>query len=183
MILAFTNKINGTPSLFAEKILAGLLKELETNDDWNFLDVPDFIYEYGQHVGFNTVDDAYEVIEKQIPKIHSFRKDIEDLWKTGVEIEFAIEETNNSKYQFAQRIPVISTQKVSIKYHTNTIVVHIDSKLFYFGGTDHVENEFENYRGMLELAQNDGFDTLEDFFDYFNEDFTGKIIHWTDKKY
>lgn len=28
-----------------------------------------------------------------------------------------------------------------------------------------------------------GFDTIEEFFAYFNEDFVGKIIHWTDLRY
>jgi hypothetical protein len=33
------------------------------------------------------------------------------------------------------------------------------------------------------IARKDGFDTLEDFLDWFSEDFTGKLIHWTDLKY
>lgn len=28
-----------------------------------------------------------------------------------------------------------------------------------------------------------GFDSVKDFFRYFNKDFKGKIIHWTDLKY
>jgi len=33
------------------------------------------------------------------------------------------------------------------------------------------------------LAKNDGFEGIEDFFKWFNEDFKGKIIHWTNYKY
>jgi hypothetical protein len=33
------------------------------------------------------------------------------------------------------------------------------------------------------LSVNDGFDSVDDFFEWFNEDFAGKIIHWTDLKY
>ena len=36
---------------------------------------------------------------------------------------------------------------------------------------------------MWQLAINDGFESLKHFFEYFNEDFEGKIIHWTDLKY
>ncbi len=34
-----------------------------------------------------------------------------------------------------------------------------------------------------QLAINDGFNSVDDFFQYFNTDFTGKLIHWTDLKY
>jgi len=33
------------------------------------------------------------------------------------------------------------------------------------------------------LAENDGFNTASDFLEWFDHDFTGKIIHWTDYKY
>ena len=33
------------------------------------------------------------------------------------------------------------------------------------------------------LAWNDGFDTAEEFMNWFKMDFIGKIIHWTDCKY
>ena len=36
---------------------------------------------------------------------------------------------------------------------------------------------------MLNLVQNDGFASISDFFKFFNKDYTGKIIHWTDLKY
>jgi hypothetical protein len=33
------------------------------------------------------------------------------------------------------------------------------------------------------LARNDGFATVKDFFEWFSEDYTGKIIHWTELRY
>lgn len=33
------------------------------------------------------------------------------------------------------------------------------------------------------LAKNDGFSGVKEFFEWFSEDFKGKIIHWTDLKY
>jgi len=36
---------------------------------------------------------------------------------------------------------------------------------------------------ICELARNDGFDSLDDFKKYFNGEFEGQIVHWTDKRY
>ena len=36
---------------------------------------------------------------------------------------------------------------------------------------------------IQKLSLNDGFDSCEDFFAWFNEDFSGKIIHWTPFRY
>lgn len=36
---------------------------------------------------------------------------------------------------------------------------------------------------VLELAVNDGFDSDEMFFKWFDKDFDGWLIHWTDKRY
>ena len=33
------------------------------------------------------------------------------------------------------------------------------------------------------LAKHDGFNSMEDFFKWFDKDFKGKIIHWTDFRY
>lgn len=33
------------------------------------------------------------------------------------------------------------------------------------------------------LALNDGFESVKQFFQWFNEPFVGKLIHWTDSKY
>ncbi|WP_246838111.1 hypothetical protein [Leptospira mayottensis] len=40
-----------------------------------------------------------------------------------------------------------------------------------------------SYSECEELAENDGFESFSDFCTYFNNNFEGKIIHWTDKKY
>jgi hypothetical protein len=34
-----------------------------------------------------------------------------------------------------------------------------------------------------ELARNDGFDSTDQFFCYFDKDFSGRIIHWTNTRY
>lgn len=87
-------------------------------------------------------------------------------------------------FRFAPRIPVVSTQILKIKWFNiyGKIVarVWIDGNSFAY-----VEYKTDMIvtGNMLQLALNDGFDTIEDFFAYFNKDFTGKLIHWTDLKY
>lgn len=36
---------------------------------------------------------------------------------------------------------------------------------------------------ISQFAQNDGFESVEQFFAYFNKPVEGQIIHWTDLKY
>ena len=33
------------------------------------------------------------------------------------------------------------------------------------------------------VSINDGFETMDDFWTFFNEPYQGMIIHWTDTKY
>lgn len=37
--------------------------------------------------------------------------------------------------------------------------------------------------GVGMLARNDGFDSVDEFFEWFSEDFDGWIIHWTELRY
>lgn len=83
-------------------------------------------------------------------------------------------------FRFAPSITVVSVQLIEIVYYTDREVLLNDlppKKRVAIDGNILKEAE------ILQLAQNDGFDTVEEFFEYFNEDFTGKLIHWTDKKY
>jgi hypothetical protein len=69
-------------------------------------------------------------------------------------------------------LPVTSTQSIINKRWGTRPKIYINDNPFPL--TD---------EQVLELAQNNGFDTVKDFFEYFNKDFKGKIIHWTDFKY
>lgn len=85
-------------------------------------------------------------------------------------------------FRFAPVLQVVSVQKVHIEWKPEahkglSPLVWVDDTVFY----DHFFGF--GFNEMLQLAQNDGFDTIEDFFAYFNEDFYGKIIHWTDLRY
>lgn len=107
-------------------------------------------------------------------KLHSIREDKHDRWKPGMHIHFVINNRTPQRFQFAPVIKCISVQKIEIQYRDedgfklSCPTVHVDGVWL----TDHTQ-----------LAINDGFNSVEDFFAWFNTDFTGKIIHWTDLKY
>jgi hypothetical protein len=94
-----------------------------------------------------------------------------------MDIHFVIKNRTPQRYQFAPVLKVRAIQKIEIEWIVGTKpVVVIDGAHFYnpIVGIDH---------GMLHLAINDGFDSIEHFFQYFRTDFTGIIIHWTDAFY
>lgn len=103
-------------------------------------------------------------------KIHSIRDDKHDKWKVGNKIHFCINMRTKAYQQFKVDI-CKSIQKISIKYETVfEPVIIIDERKLKF-------SEFES------LAKNDGFNSVMDFLIWFDKDFEGKIIHWTDFKY
>jgi hypothetical protein len=162
MILGFSTQLNGKPTYFVEKIVCGLFDYMViSKEDW---------LNYSKDFESTT---AYE------GKYHTIRDDKNDRWKVGTKIDFFINVRKKDMFRFAPVLPVVSTQKILITYtKTNKAMVIIDYKCFYMQ-----DFSLEGNYKMLHLAQNDGFDTIEDFFAYFDKDFTGKIIHWTDLKY
>lgn len=127
-------------------------------------------------LGFNLrfVEPIHEGI-----KIHTIRVDKTKRWKPGIIIHFANGVRTKNYTQF-HKGKCISTQAIEIRnvfrktdFDTYTFVrrdVYIDGRLL---STDEI----------WQLALNDGFDNPEDFFKWFNQDFKGKIIHWTDFRY
>ncbi|WP_264520372.1 hypothetical protein [Flavobacterium sp. N1994] len=112
-------------------------------------------------------------------KIHTLREDKNDRWKRGVMIDFFINCRQPSMFRFAPKIPCTSTQSVYMSYaYCDIIEISVGVRQL-FG------NE------LIEFAQNDGFDTWQDFFDYFyplikatpDNWLERKLIHWTDKRY
>jgi hypothetical protein len=117
-------------------------------------------------------------------KIHSMRKDPHDRWKAGMKIHHATGVRTKNYRCFLEDV-CTGTQKIEIShYHlfgVPCIQILIDGRLFY--KKDNVnKNETDRHR-MKVLARNDGFDSIEDFFKWFDTDFSGKIIHWTDFRY
>lgn len=114
-------------------------------------------------------------------KIHSIREDKTNRWKEGNTIHFATgvrtKKYNNFKRDVCKRI-----QSVTITYQKDSsIEVWIGGILYatYYG--EHTT--MEDRKRLNLLARFDGFNCVADFFKWFNKDFKGKIIHWTNFKY
>ncbi len=181
MTLGFSQVINKKPNGFVEKILVGLYKNqiIPISKLCELCREPN----HPMPVEYYFIDSARAIIDGVKPKLHTIRIDEHDRWKAGNDIHFVINNRTPKRFQFAPVIKCKSVQKIEIKHIPLTRplgvkkpVVWIDGKLFY----DLAEINIDS---MKRLANNDGFDSVDDFFAYFNKDFTGKLIHWTDLKY
>lgn len=172
MILTFSTQINGKPTCFIQRIWACLLQI-----DYDLYD--DYLHPDGFPPQMPWPPSSYKNFT---PKRHSIREDKNNRWKEGTKIDFFINARQKNMFRFAPVLPVVSIQKVEIIYFPITIpridvpILKVDGKLIY-------DAAGINKKEMLEFAQNDGFDTIEDFFAYFDKTYTGKIIHWTDLRY
>jgi len=175
MILPFSTKINGKPSYFVERIHAGLI----LNDLWPKL----------FEANFSNQDFSLEAFGEKHAKIHTIREDKNNRWKVGTRIDFFINVRQKNMFRFAPVLPVVSTQPIQIRWYYQkeyTVArIYINDKNTACGVWNKGFEDTPIFNGnkLLEFVNNDGFDTVDDFFKYFNKDFDGKIIHWTDKRY
>lgn len=157
------------PTYFVEKIWQSFPNDVT---HYYFTDYADGF----DKVGYDFSDNAIDLL----PKKHTIREDKKNLWKAGNNIHFVIGNRTKNRFQFAPVIKVKSIQKIVIKpnyrfvEYDNTEVVSSPIK---------IDNRNLKASEIKALALNDGFDSVEDFFSWFNKDFTGKIIHWTNLKY
>lgn len=170
MILPFSTQLNGNPSYFVEKIWEGLLRTVFKEDKEYIAHLNAHEEQFGKHWDF-LPDEADRMTN---PKLHTIREDKNDRWKPGTKIDFFINFRQKNMFRFAPVLPVVSVQKVEIivdKFEfMNDYQIKVDGKLLTIDE-------------KVQLALYDGFENLLHFFMYFNEDFTGKLIHWTDLKY
>lgn len=127
-------------------------------------------------------------------KIHTIREDKNNRWKQGNSIQFATGVRTKMYDQFMSG-ECISIQRFDILYHVpidNSRVyricyIYIDDELFstvsFYRNDRPVVNSHVLWFFLKDFVKADGFDTIDDFLDWFSDDFSGKIIHWTDKTY
>lgn len=167
MQLNFTTHIKGKPNYFVQKIWEGLSCH----------------YSIAEIIKEHFINSYYLVSfeEESISvgkKIHTIREDKNNRFKPGVNLHLVVFPYQKSKrLQFAPTIVCTSTQQIIIKYFYNGKTEQFDLPTVLIDGKE------KKGKQLLELVNNDGFDTVEDFFAYFKTDFTGKIIHWTNFKY
>lgn len=182
MILPFSTQLNGKPTYFVEKILTCLvLNRIITFEAVNTI-----------------LENSHQNFDRSIihnKKLHTIREDKKNRWKAGTKIDFFINTRQKNMFRFAPVLPVISTQKIEFIWKENpknqkclgisfdkTCTIIIDNCFFgdvlFFKG-----NLISASYNLPDFAKNDGFDTAEELFAYFNKNFKGKIIHWTYLKY
>lgn len=182
---------------FREKILAGVGKEVVdfTADGKSIIqDKVDGCKRVTGGFDFNskgviTNSTLKEVI--YIPKFHTIREDEHNLWKAGRSIQMVYRGPNYSILDhFNKGIPeldkCVSVQKIRL-WWTGALATTQNERDKNVGqqvklncivdGRRLTDNELTN------LAINDGFSSLDQFKKWFNKDFTGKIIHFTNLRY
>jgi len=118
-------------------------------------------------------------------KKHTIREDKHDRWHAGMKMHMAT--GVRTKKQNCFKLDICNgVQNIIIIWDRSSLImnkatVYIDNKniggyfpeLKYFNCTSTIE----------QLAKNDGFYSVREFFAWFDENFTGKLIHWTDLRY
>ena len=128
-----------------------------------------------------------KVFVKAKPKLHTLREDKNDRWKAGMKIHAVIHNRSSKMFRFLPVFECTGVQRVRIAYTSigdtrRSASIIIDGK--YQGAAVWHNCKLEKCSKKIRtIAQNDGFDTVNDFFEWFSEDWEGKIIHWTDLRY
>lgn len=110
------------------------------------------------------------------PKLHTMRESFRV--KKGMMLDLAYwsgRPYNSSPERFVDQTLCVSTQKIGIQYWTwvdenDSVSVYVDGKEV---GTPVIER----------LARNDGFESVDKFFEHFNKSAEYNLIHWTNLRY
>ncbi len=174
MILPFQTKFkDGAPTYFVKKIWAGLIMQnlITAAEGVEFMKALK-----SPHRDLVTNIDATDLVAFA-PKLHTMREDAKDRWKPGINIHMVVFNRTKNRFQFAPVLECKSVQKIEVIYTGHDYpCVKIDGRLYYLWVK-------QDYNLLKKLALNDGFKSVEHFFSWFNKDFAGKIIHWTDLRY
>lgn len=187
MILGFSTKwdkrmgeLAGEPNYFINKIWRGFDKDILPQHG-------EFYRDHYNRFG-KPWDEEYGVRHR--PKIHTLRHDPHNRWHPGRDIHFTINNRTKNSFRFAPVVKCTAVQYLDIEKDDGITNVYIsnredraDQRVIYYQSEDANSALFIGEMMMLELAQNDGFDSIDHFFRYFNESCQLKLIHWTDKIY
>lgn len=92
---------------------------------------------------------------------------------------------DGKEFQFAPELKIVSVQDIEISYDrksdprwAHVVIGGVMGIIFPYLFI----NEYEN-TSLEAIVENDGFESIDQFFQYFNEDFEGQILHFTDLRY
>lgn len=164
MDLAFKQVVHDRKTLFIERI-------------WNYL-----LYESGEslHYTYNVFLEGYRhkfnrdwdghpdnIVNA---KLHTIRWESWNVWKVGKTIHPIVNARTPNRFQFAPELTVKGIQRIWICHTKEGSFVKIDGVAI-------------NSWTLYNLAINEGFESVDDFFAYYRNKLYGIIIHWTDLKY
>lgn len=175
MLLPFSTQILNKPSFFVEKIWASQANRINNAQEF-----------YNQQTaGKSNYEFNIDVYRNCHPKLHTIRLDYKNRWKPGNKIHPVIFNRSSKQQQFIFTLTCIETQKLDIWVKAEHLNTHIACW---------VNNHPLTMQRIRQLAINDGFDSVQDFANYFAVQLynsTGrtfgttqyKLIYWTDLKY
>jgi len=178
------------PTNFREKILVGT-----GNISGNLI-------RYARHSDVNQISSMITSVK---PKIHTFREDTHNRWKAGMKVSMVYRGAGYKIIDhFNEGIPDLDTiksiQKIKISctqmpkkggYNPELywpkievdgkVIGDIPKTLVYRNGeAQYITTDKEP---VVKLVQNDGFESITKFCMWFNKDWSGKILHFTDFRY
>jgi hypothetical protein len=167
MKLSFGTEINNEPNYFLEKIWQGLLRGPGDLENSYYEYQRRYLQKFGKSWDGDTFSEFLE------PKLHTIRRDVDNLWTSGMDIQLVVNINTPDEFQFAPTLKCQSVQRIEIDY----------SNLLNDGPAVFVDYELLSADELEKLSINDGFATVPDFFSYFNEGFTGNLVNWSPIKY
>lgn len=168
MKLSFGTSFFDQPNYFVEKIWRGLLAGSA-----------DFLISYDSYQRrhlekFGNCWDGDDFGEFLEPKLHTIRQDLDNEWSAGKDIQPVVHLNSIDEFQFAPSMTCTAVQRIHIDY--SGLIKENGPAVF-------IDYELLDQQTVALLAINDGFPTIEDFFLYFDGEFTGNLIHWTPVRY
>jgi hypothetical protein len=153
---------------FVEKIIKCLEKEgtISKRDRMGLFVQASQVVKDKIGIYINTED--YEVLQ---PKKHTIRAPRKKRQiRVGDNLHLTIFNRSSSRLQFTPTLKCTHIDEIAIRWDIipgqSTVVVLVNGRRL-------------NAQEVRELAINDGFESTRDFFQWFNQDFSGYIIHWT----
>lgn len=105
-------------------------------------------------------------------KVHTIREDKTNRWMSGRSIQFYIHVRTKFMKKFRPDYVCHAIQKIWIHPNKKEVYIESDTRIRPL-------SELE----IKKLSLNDGFDSVAAFWEWFDEYFEGKIIHWTELRY
>jgi hypothetical protein len=193
MILPYSHKFNSKlpiigdqPTDFLNKIWRGLIvNDLANYDQYDYLmqGANQKFKDHEEKIFFND-----NIKKSNTIKIHTMRKDITDFWQTNKSINSFYFTSRPHMTKIHPTLPVVNIQKIKIVHDLEhvTVIIFSGTEISMMKKIIKVGKNFlmpDHDDSILKMAQNDGFLNLKQFFTFFNKDWEGKIIHWTNKMY